>query len=77
MGDVKKAIEYHNLHLKIAIEIGDKHGQGNAYSSLGNAYCSQGDLKKATDYHNLYLKIAKEEGDKHGEGNADENLDKV
>ena len=38
LGDVKKAIEYYNLHLKIAKEVGDKHGEGNAYGNLGNAF---------------------------------------
>ena len=33
----EKAIEYHNLHLKIAKEVGDKHGEGGAHGNLGNA----------------------------------------
>ena len=79
-GDVKKviglynrgeeAIEYLNLYLKQAKEVGDKHGEGNAYGSLGNAYFSLGDFKQAIEYQNLYLKIAKEVGDKRGKGNA-------
>ncbi|CAH3152750.1 unnamed protein product, partial [Pocillopora meandrina] len=89
-GDVKKvrdlynrgeeAIEYLNLYLKKAKEVGDKHGEGgkhgegNAYGNLGNAYDSLGDFKKAIEYHNLHLKIAKEVGDKHGEGGAYGNL---
>ena len=36
LSDLKKAIEYCNLHLKISKEVGDKHGEGNAYSVLGN-----------------------------------------
>ena len=62
------------LHLKIAKEVGDKHGEGGAYGNLGNAYSSLGDLKKAIEYHNLHFKIAKEVGDKHGEGVAYGNL---
>ena len=83
-GDVKKvidlhnqgegAIEYLNLYLKQAKEVGDKHGEGKAFESLGNAYFSLGDFKKAIEYHNLHLKIAKEVGDKHGEGGAYGNL---
>ncbi|CAH3131930.1 unnamed protein product, partial [Pocillopora meandrina] len=83
-GDVKKVIdlsnreekpiEYLNPYLKIAKEVGDKHGEGVAYGNLGNAYFRLGDFKKAIEYHNLHLKIAKEEGDKHGEGNAYGNL---
>ncbi|XP_066024753.1 tetratricopeptide repeat protein 28-like isoform X2 [Pocillopora verrucosa] len=82
-GDVKKvidlynrgeeAIKYLNL-LKIAKEVGDKHGEGGAYGNLGNTSRRLGDFKKAIEYHNLHLKIAKEVGDKHGEGGAYGNL---
>ena len=65
------------LHLKIAKEVGDKHGEGGAYGDLGIAYDSLGDFKKAIEYHKLYLKIAKDVGDKHGEGNAYGNLSKA
>ena len=36
--DFKKAVEYHNhnLHLKIAKEVGDMHGESDAYGNLGN-----------------------------------------
>ena len=50
-------IEYHNLHLEICKEVGDKHGEGCAYGSLGIAYDSVGDFKKALNYHNLHLEI--------------------
>ena len=83
-GDVKKvidlynggeeAIEYLNLYLKKAKEVGDRYGEGGAYGNLGNAYHRLGDFKKAIEYHNLHLKIAKEVGDKHREGNAYGNL---
>ena len=54
--DFIKAVEYHNLYLKIGQKVGDNHGEGGAYGNLGNAYHSLGDLKKAKEYHNLYLK---------------------
>ena len=38
LGDFRKAIEYLEKHLKIAIEIGDRAGEGRAYGNLGNAY---------------------------------------
>ena len=63
LGDFKKAIDYHERHLKIAKEVGDRSGEGNAYGNLGNAYDSLGDFKKAIDYHEHCLKIAKEVGD--------------
>ncbi|XP_044170137.1 tetratricopeptide repeat protein 28-like [Acropora millepora] len=69
-GDFRKAIEYHEKHLKIAREVGDRVGEGNAYGSLGNAYRSLGDFRKAIEYHEKYLEIAIEVGDRVGEGSA-------
>ena len=70
LGDVKEAMDYYNLHLKITKEMGDKHGEGIAYGCLGNVYRSLGEFRKAIHYFNLCLKITKEAGDKLGEGNA-------
>ena len=70
LGDFKKAIEYHNLPLKIDKKVGDKHGEGKAYGNLRNANYGLGDFKKAIEFYNLHLEIAKEIGDKHGEGKA-------
>ena len=48
---IAKAIEYHEKLLKIAIEIGDRAGEGAAYGNLGNAYDSLGQYPKAIEYH--------------------------
>ncbi|XP_044170811.1 tetratricopeptide repeat protein 28-like, partial [Acropora millepora] len=74
LGDYRKAIEYHEKHLKIATEIGDRGGEGRAYGNLGNAYQSLGDYRKAIEYHEKCLKIAIEIGDRGGEGRAYGNL---
>ena len=74
LGDFRKAVEYHEKHLKIAIEIGDRAGEGQAYGNLGNAFRSQGDFRKAIEYHEKHLKIAIEIGDRAGEGRANGNL---
>ncbi|XP_044171785.1 tetratricopeptide repeat protein 28-like, partial [Acropora millepora] len=74
LGDYRKAIKYHEKHLKIAIEIGDRGGEGGAYGNLGNAYQSLGDYRKAIKYHQKHLKIAIEIGDRDGEGIAYGNL---
>ena len=70
MGDYRKAIEYHEKHLKISKEIGHRGGEGVGYGNLGNAYRSLGDYRKAIKYHEKHLKIAKEIGDRRGEGVA-------
>ena len=60
LGDFRKAIEYHERHLKILKEVGDRAGEGGAYGNLGIAYHSLGDFQKAIEYHERQLKISKE-----------------
>ena len=74
LGDYRKAIEYHEKRLKLAIKIGDRGGEGRAYGNLGNAYDSLGDYQKAIEYHEKHLKIAIEIGDRGGEGRAYRNF---
>ncbi|XP_078360938.1 tetratricopeptide repeat protein 28-like [Oculina patagonica] len=74
LGDFRKAIDYYELRIKIAKEVGDKAGEGRAYGNLGIAFKSLGDFRKAIDYYELHFKIAKEVGDKAGKGSAYGNL---
>ena len=60
--------------MNIAIEIGDRAGEGGAYGNLGNAYWSLGDYREANEYHEKVLKIAIEIGDRSGEGATYGNL---
>ena len=59
LGDYRRAIEYHEKHLKIAIEIGDRDGEAGTYGSLGRAYQSLGDYRKAIEYHKKTFKNCK------------------
>ena len=70
LGDYRKAIKYHEKHLKIARETGERGGERGAYGNLGNAYLLLGDYQNAIEYHGKNLKIAKEIGDRGGEGKA-------
>ena len=63
--------------MKIAIEIGDRRGQGAAYENLGNDYRSLGDYRRAINCQEKHLKIAIEIGDRGGEGAAYGNLGKA
>ena len=69
-----KPVKYYEKRLKIAMEIGDRGGEGRAYRSLGNAYQCLGDYRKAIEYHEKSLKIAIEIDDRGGEGTANGNL---
>ncbi|MCH2048623.1 MAG: tetratricopeptide repeat protein, partial [Trichodesmium sp. ALOHA_ZT_67] len=73
-GEYDKAIEYHQQHLQIAREIGDRSGEGDALMGLGNVYYSQGEYDKAMEYYQQFLQIAREIGDRSGEGRALGNL---
>ena len=44
---MKKAVEYFEKQLKIAIEIGDQAREGSAHEYLGIAYDSLGDCHKS------------------------------
>ena len=74
LGDFESAIDYYKRYLKIAKEVGDRSGEGEAYWNLGNAHDSLGDYKTAIYYHNRHLEIAKELSDRFGEGAAYCNL---
>ena len=74
LGDFRKAINYHNRHLSIVKEIGNKAAEASAYCNLGAAFRNLGDFKKSIDYNNLWLSIAKELGHKIVEGRAYGNL---
>ncbi|MBU7028222.1 MAG: tetratricopeptide repeat protein [Theionarchaea archaeon] len=47
MGDVRKAIKYHEKSLEIAEKIEDRSGESECYTNLGNAYLSLADYRKA------------------------------
>ena len=59
LGDFRKAIEYHERHLKISKEVGDRAGEGKAYCNLGKAYDSLGDFQKAIESMNDTSKFRK------------------
>ncbi|MGR3974057.1 MAG: CHAT domain-containing tetratricopeptide repeat protein, partial [Candidatus Rhabdochlamydia sp.] len=64
-------------HLKIALELGDRFSEGNAYGHLGIAYNELGEYRKAMAYHEEHLKIALELGDRFSEGNAYANIGNI
>ena len=65
---------YHQKHLDIALQLGDKGGEGRAYGNIGNAHNRLGNYQEALTYHQKYLDIALQLGDKGGEGSAYGNI---
>ena len=74
LGDVKNAMEYYENQLKIATELSDRSGEGDASGNLGKVHFKLGNFKRAISYFERHLNIAKELGDKTGEGKANCNL---
>ena len=72
--DFQKAVENYKQHLKVAVEVGDKATEGEAYCILGNVYKYLEDYQKAIEYYERDLKISKELGNRAGEGKAYCNL---
>ena len=70
LGDSQRAIEYHNPHISIAKEIGDRVEEGCGYANLDDAYESLREFQRAIEYHNQHLSIAKEVGNRACQGKA-------
>ena len=49
LGDYRKAMEYHEKHLRTTIEIGDRGGEGASYHNIGNVYFFLGQFENAVD----------------------------
>jgi tetratricopeptide (TPR) repeat protein len=74
LGQVEKAIQYHEKALAIDKEIGDRRGEGADLGNLGIVYRHLGQVEKAIQYYEKALAIAQEIGDRRGEGNHLNNL---
>ena len=74
LGEVRRAIEYHEQALEIAREVEDRRMEEGALGNLGNAYAALGEVWRAIEYYEQALTISREIGDRHNEGNWLGNL---
>lgn len=74
LGEMARAIEFHQQFLSIAREVGDRYNEGKALGNLGVAYLNSGDTQLAIKFYKQRLEIARELGDRRGEGSALCNL---
>ncbi len=74
LGEIEKAIGYHEQALSVFREIGDRQGEGAALGSLGVASARLGEVEQAIGHYQQRLVIAREIGDRRGEGTALGNL---
>ena len=74
LGEFKRAMELHQLGLRIAKETENKDAEGTGYNNLGLTYKSLGELEKAMELFQLGLSIAINTGNKNAEGIRYNNL---
>src|SRR5437868_9698207 len=70
LGDTRHAVQFHEQHLAIAREIGDRRGEGAALSNPGIAYADLGEAHHAIEFDEQALLIHREIGDRRNEGNT-------
>ena len=73
-GNYPKAIEYLNLSLKIAEDIGNLYGIANAYNNLGNCYRHIEDYKRTIYYYEKAVVYWQIINDEYGMGLTLNNL---
>ena len=71
LGEIRRAVEYHEQALIILREIGDRDGEGGALGNLGIAYKNLGEMRRAIEFHEQALTISREIGKRRADG---ENL---
>ena len=74
LGEFKKAMELHQLGLRIAKDTGNKDAEGQGYNNLGLTHHSLGEFNKAIERYELGLGIAQNTGNKDAEGTVYNNL---
>jgi len=74
LGQVDRAIAYHERTLQIVRDIGDRQAEGAVLGNLGNACRNLGQVDRAIDYYKQTLAIHREVGDRQGEGFSLGNL---
>jgi tetratricopeptide (TPR) repeat protein len=74
LGEIRRAIVFHEQHLMIARETSDQRGEGTALGNLGNAHAAFGETRRAIEFYEQSLAIARKIGDQRGEGSAVGNL---
>jgi tetratricopeptide (TPR) repeat protein len=70
LGEIRKAIEYHQQNLEIARQMGNRWGEGAALGNLGLAYRYLGEPRQAIQFYEQCLAIAREIGEQRSEGTA-------
>lgn len=74
LGEIRKAIEYHERALAIEESLGRVAGRASQLGNLGSCYQTLGDIRKAIEYHERALALHEEVGRVEGQANQLGNL---
>ena len=77
MNEFRKALDYFNQTLAIAIALEDKRLEAGTETFIGGMLDFMGDVGKALDHFHRALKLAREGGWRLAEGNALSNIGKI
>lgn len=61
MGDLDNALYYHNKHLALSRELGEREGEAVALNNIAMIYKDKGDYDKALEYFQQALKLSEDD----------------
>jgi tetratricopeptide (TPR) repeat protein len=73
-GQYREALNYFQQALEMALEVGDRAGEGDTLNNIGLVYWNQGLYGQALENYNQALVIRREVGDRDGEGDTLNNI---
>ncbi len=77
LNEVRKALEYFNETLAIAVSLDNRRLEAGTETFVGGMLDILGDVDKALDHHQRALKLARENGSQAAEGSALTNIGKI
>ena len=77
LGELDKALEYHEKALELNEGLGRKAGMASIYGNIGNVYQAKGELDRALDYYEKALELNEGLGRKAGMASTYGNIGNV
>lgn len=74
LGEVRRAIEFHDQALNIHREMNDRYNEGLTLNNLGMAYADLGETRRAIEYYEQSLMFKRSVGSKRDESSTIGNL---
>ncbi len=77
LNEIRKALEYFNQTLAIAVSLGNRRLEAGTETFVGGMLDILGDVEKALEHYHRALNLARENGSRIAEGNALSNIGKI